>query len=361
MSSPLRIVRASAIPKLAAAIALAWLAVVPGAALATSSVASPHGALQLECTLCHGAKGWSPAQISKKFDHAKYGFRLEGAHRAASCLSCHKSLDFTKAEAQCASCHLDPHRGEFGTTCDRCHNARSFIDRATMTRMHQELRLPLIGMHLAADCQQCHVPTSPGKLQYVGLPAECQACHIAEYNAAKNPVHSTSGFSVECERCHRPMSWQGAVFDHAGTNFPLTGAHRSVPCASCHVGGVYAGTPTDCVACHQKDYDNTTNPNHGQLGFPTTCATCHNTTDWHDASFAQHDSEFFPIYSGAHKGRWTLCADCHTQPSNFTVFNCLGCHPHSDKAVTDGHHSGVSTYQYLSSECYRCHPQGRAG
>ena len=152
MSSPLRIVRASAIPKLAAAIALAWLAVVPGAALATSSVASPHGALQLECTLCHGAKGWSPAQISKKFDHAKYGFRLEGAHRAASCLSCHKSLDFTKAEPQCTSCHLDPHRGEFGTTCDRCHNARSFIDRATMTRMHQELRLPLIGMHLASDC-----------------------------------------------------------------------------------------------------------------------------------------------------------------------------------------------------------------
>ena len=157
------------------------------------------------------------------------------------------------------------------------------------------------------------------------------------------------------------MSWQGAVFDHAGTNFPLTGAHRSVPCASCHVDGVYAGTPTDCVACHQKDYDNTTNPNHGLLGFPTTCATCHNTTDWHDASFAQHDSQYFPIYSGAHKGRWTLCADCHTQPSNFTVFNCLGCHPHDDKATTDGHHSGVSGYQYLSSECYRCHPQGRAG
>src|SRR5512147_895557 len=133
----------------AAALALAWLSVSPDAARATSPVASPHGSLRAECSLCHGSKGWKPAQISKSFDHAAYGFRLEGAHRAADCLSCHKSLEFAKADPQCATCHLDPHRGEFGTTCERCHTTRNFLDRSAMTRMHQEPRLPLVGAHLA--------------------------------------------------------------------------------------------------------------------------------------------------------------------------------------------------------------------
>jgi hypothetical protein len=341
----------------AAALALAWLSALPGVASATSPVASPHGSLRAECSLCHGSKGWKPAQFAKSFDHGAYGFRLEGAHRATACLSCHKSLEFAKADPQCTSCHLDPHRGEFGATCERCHTARSFLDRAAMTKMHQETRLPLVGAHLAADCQQCHVARSAGRLQFVGLPAACQGCHMPEYNTARNPVHTTSGFSVECERCHRPLSWTGAAFDHAGTGFPLTGSHRTVACASCHVGGIYAGTSTACVSCHQNDYD-ATNPSHSSLGFPTTCATCHTTTNW-NANFTQHDSLYFPIYSGAHAGRWSVCADCHTQPSNYAVFNCLGCHPHDDKATTDGHHSGVSGYQYLSSACYSCHPQGR--
>ncbi|HET7903788.1 MAG TPA: hypothetical protein VFM17_04425, partial [Candidatus Eisenbacteria bacterium] len=116
------------------------LAAAPPAARASSPVASPHGSFQAECSLCHGAQGWSPARISSKFDHASYGFALDGAHRAADCKACHQSLDFARAETACASCHLDPHRGELGAACEQCHTPKSFLDRAAMTRRHQETR-----------------------------------------------------------------------------------------------------------------------------------------------------------------------------------------------------------------------------
>ena len=41
-------------------------------------------------------------------------------------------------------------------------------------------------------------------------------------------------------------------FDHVTTGWPLEGSHRSVDCASCHVGGIFQGTPRQCVACHSR-------------------------------------------------------------------------------------------------------------
>ncbi len=413
---------------------LALVAIVcaaPAPARATTPVTSPHGSLKAECSLCHGAKGWAPAEISKEFDHAAYGFGLEGAHRSAACTACHRSLEFAQAETACASCHLDPHRGELGVACEQCHTPRSFLDRAAMTRRHQETRFPLMGAHLAADCRHCHEPQQAGGLQFVALPSLCQSCHLSEYQAAKSPDHAGGGFSLQCESCHRPFRWDTASFDHAASGFPLTGAHRTTACTSCHVGGVYAGTSTDCfschqdayaaaanpnhalagystlceqchqtsawtpaafnhnttnfpltgahlgaacvschvgdvyagtgtacVSCHQSDYDATTSPIHSAAAFPVTCASCHTTSNW-NSNFLEHDSLYFPIYSGAHRGRWSDCAECHTQPSSFASFSCIGCHPHSDQQNTDGHHASVSSYQYLSAACYACHPQGR--
>lgn len=394
---------------------------------------NPHGKFKGECGDCHGAEGWKPAKIGRNFDHGKFGFPLTGAHAAASCQACHASLDFTRQEKLCASCHEDPHRGEMGSACERCHTARSFVDHAAMTRAHQMTHFPLTGAHAALDCESCHTPVSQGKLQYVGTRADCQSCHMAEYQAAKQPDHLAGGFPLDCQECHTPISWTTARFDHSKTAFPLTGAHLTAPCASCHGDGVYkgkstdcyschkanydatndpvhasagfstacatchnttswnsasfnhnatafpltgahatvacnqchgdgvyAGKPTDCYSCHKADYDATNNPAHAAATFPTTCASCHNTTSWAGATF-DHDTPYFPIYSGTHLGRWSACTDCHPVASNYASFNCLSCHPHSDKAQTDGNHTGVSGYVYDSNHCYSCHPRGRAG
>jgi hypothetical protein len=418
----------------------AVLLALPLAGLGAASLAAlkpkienPHGSFKGDCSLCHGSSGWTPAKISPKFNHAAYGFALTGAHATTKCTACHASLDFSQSRKLCVTCHEDPHRGEMGTDCSRCHSSRSFIDRAAMTRAHQSTSFPLTGSHAQLECETCHKTVAQGQMQFVGTRADCQSCHMDQYRSTKNPDHVAGGFPLECATCHSTLtwstknfdhnrtafpltgahrtaacmschgdgvykgkstdcyschksnydgttnpahaslgystacaschnttSWDGATFNHNTTPFPLTGAHVNVPCASCHIGGVYQGTSTDCYSCHKTDYDGTNNPAHAGAGFPTACVTCHNTTAWTGATF-NHDTPYFPIYSGTHNGRWSACSDCHTNPANYAVFTCLSCHPHSDQAQTDGNHSGVSGYHYDSASCYSCHPKGRAG
>ena len=92
--------------------------------------------------------------------------------------------------------------------------------------------------------------------------------------------------------------------------------------------------------------------------FSTDCTLCHNTTSFAGATYTQHDTLYFPIYSGKHLGRWSRCSDCHTNASNYGSFSCLGCHSAAD---TDPRHTGVSGYVYDSAACYSCHPRGSAG
>jgi hypothetical protein len=316
---------------------------------------NPHGSFQAECGLCHGASAWSPAQISPRFDHGRLGFELGGAHAAAACGACHGSLDFKQSATQCAGCHEDIHRGEMGVDCARCHTARSFIDRTAMSRAHQLTRFPLTGSHVMVDCESCHPGVAQGHLQFVNTRADCESCHLEDYRTAV-PDHSAGGFSLRCEMCHSTMTWSSARFDHNGTDFPLTGAHRTLSCQSCHGGGVYAGTNPDCASCHRTDYDQTTNPSHSAAGFPLECASCHSTSTWDGARF-DHDQAFFPIYSGAHRGRWQSCAECHTNPASYAQFTCFQCHEHN-QPDTDDHHQEVANYVYDSQACFTCHPRG---
>ena len=401
-----------------------------GSGQQVATVRNPHGRLQQPCANCHAPEGWVPARISASFDHAKSGFALTGAHIQTTCRSCHASLDFRGAPTECASCHRDVHRGELGADCARCHTPRSFLDRTRLARAHQETRFPLTGSHVAVDCERCHVPTAQGRLTFVNRATDCIECHRADYAAAQNPPHQSGGISTNCTQCHAPTlwtharfshagtafpltgahravacaqchgdnvyagkstlcaschqqdydgtadpphgaagfstdctqchttnGWPGARFDHAGTSFPLTGAHVTTACRDCHADGVYAGKPTTCVSCHQAAFDATTNPNHGAAQFSADCTSCHTTVTWTGARFTAHDAAYFPIYSGAHRGRWNSCQTCHTVATNYAQFTCTTCHGQQE---TNGHHSGVSGYSYTSTACYSCHPNGRA-
>lgn len=354
--------RRSAIrPARVAAIALV-LAPIVAISTASSSrsprAPDPHGTFRGECGDCHGPETWKPARISARFDHGRFGFPLEGAHAAASCMACHTSLDFRQEAQRCVGCHTDVHRGELGVDCARCHTARSFIDRAAMLRAHQASRFPLTGGHVALACEDCHRSVAPGHLQFVGREAECVSCHRADYQAARTPDHAAGGFSFDCADCHTSATWHAARFDHALTAFPLTGAHRGATCAACHGDGAYRGVPTACASCHQSDFDATTNPSHTALGFSTECQTCHSTTAWAGATF-DHDAQNFPIYSGVHARRWADCATCHVNRNDYRQFTCFSCHPHSDRTRTDEKHREVSGYAYDSQACYTCHPRGR--
>lgn len=64
---------------------------------------------------------------------------------------------------------------------------------------------------------------------------------------------------------------KNSAFDHARTNFPLTGKHKRVACENCHTKTLI-DTPRDCIACHKKD--------DVHRGRRPDCANCHTTNHW---------------------------------------------------------------------------------
>ncbi len=306
------------------------------------------------CESCHNTVQWQGAT----FDHSTTSFALTGSHTSVACASCHVNGQFSGLGTACVNCHQNDFNATtnpnhvsagFPTTCETCHNT---VQWQGATFDHSTTSFPLTGSHTTASCSSCHVNG-----QFSGLSTACVDCHRSDYQSATNPDHAGAGFPTTCESCHNTTQWAGAVFDHSATGFTLTGRHTTVECSSCHVGGVFSGTPTDCYSCHSTAYQSTANPNHIAAGFPTTCDTCHTTSQWEGATF-NHTS--FPITSGAHRQgqAWTTCLDCHPNQSNFVVFTCTtGCHPAN---TTNNHHSGVHNYVYNSVNCYSCHPRGRA-
>ncbi len=304
----------------------------------------PHAAagFATTCQTCHSTVNWSGAT----FNHTATGFALTGAHVSVPCSSCHVNNNYSLTDPTCKACHVPdynkttnpPHAAaSYPMDCMLCH---STVNWTSSTWNHSATGFPLTGAHTTILCTACHVNNN-----YSLTDPTCKACHMPDYNKTTTPPHTQAGFPTTCETCHTTASWAGAVFDHSKTIFPLTGAHITVPCTSCHVNNNYTTVPTDCYGCHAADYNGTNNPNHKGAGYPTTCATCHTTTTWAGATF---NHNFFRIPH--HNAQ---CTDCHINSANYVIFSCTAtCHA---KAQTDSHHGGVNGYTYTPTSCYTCH------
>ena len=322
-----------------------------------ATLAPNHATSQFsrECLSCHTTSAWKPAT----FNHNATAFPITGAHAPAACETCHKNGQFTGTTTVCYNCHI----GEFNETlapnhltsqfsheCLTCHSTAAW---KPSTFNHATTAFPLAGAHVAVTCVDCHK-----NAQYRGTATDCYTCHQTDFNGVADPNHPLNNFSHDCLSCHTMTAWTPATIDHSTTSFPLTGAHISAPCVSCHTGGRYAGTTTDCYQCHTADYVSAANPAHATANYPKACITCHGTTAWKPSTF--NHTPFFPIGAGdKHRpGRWVTCADCHTSPANFTIFSCITCHEHN-KTSMDDKHRGRNGYSYDSNACYKCHPTGR--
>ena len=315
-----------------------------------------------ECQQCHTTNpGWKPAEYR---DHDARSFPIySGRHQGEwnSCADCHPN-PAVYAEFTCISCHDhnktdmdDEHNGVQGYTysspeCLACHPTGS----AEETFNHASSGFPLTGAHSAAECAGCH---SAG---YAGTPTQCSGCHMPDYNQSVNPGHITLGLPTECNTCHTSdPGWAPATFAIHNNYYVLAGAHTAIgnQCADCHQGN-YNNTPNTCEGCHLDAYNQTSDPSHAAAQFPTTCGDCHTQSAWRPANW-DHDNQYFPIYSGKHDGEWNSCADCHTNPANYSVFTCTtACHPKPDM---DDEHNDVSGYAYNSAACFSCHPNGSGG
>ncbi|HPE76508.1 MAG TPA: hypothetical protein PLC80_10485, partial [Draconibacterium sp.] len=233
--------------------------------------------------------------------------------------------------------------------CLQCHNTSNWGD---YNFDHNATNFPLTGSHIATECSACHTSG------YAGTSTLCNSCHSKNYNESVNPNHLSLAISTNCEECHSTgPGWDPALFPTHNDYYALNGAHATVSgnCFLCHNGN-YTNTPNTCYVCHTSDYNNTKDPAHATAQFSTDCKSCHTENAWEPSTF-DHDNQYFPIYSGKHRGEWNSCVDCHTQPTNFAVFSCIDCHEHNKTEMDDKHHE-VSGYAYNSINCLTCHPKG---
>jgi hypothetical protein len=217
--------------------------------------------------------------MKHKFDHdKKTDFPLRGKHKNLSCTYCHKGdLDLEKKDnlkakkdklkTACIECHKkdDVHQGKQGKQCNDCHNEKGWRDNVFFD--HDLSSFPLIGMHAAVQCEECHLTSI-----YSSANSECNACHTGD------DVHKTR-LGTDCETCHNPNSWENWLFDHdKATRFKIDGAHEEVGCYDCHrtksKGKLKASR--DCIFCHRsQDIHN--------RQFGRQCGQCHSTKSFKNA------------------------------------------------------------------------------
>lgn len=151
-------------------------------------------------------------------------------------------------------------------------------------------------------------------------------------------------------------------FDHFQTGFPLTGMHARTECESCHVAGIFKGTPRQCKYCHSRathigitlpPMDTVHNMNQ-----QADCDTCHRTAaGWTSARF-----EHLGITSG--------CLRCHRaggagRPAPVDIIHrqapgaeCSNCHRSTDSFASGAllDHSGFAS----GCEAAGCHARDKA-
>ncbi len=301
------------------------------------------------CELCHKASDISFDQ--GRFDH-NATFKLTGIHATVDCASCHKNGAYQGTPRECVGCHradyertTNPNHIATGipTDCASCHSPSS--PTFSRTDFSHNSVFPLVGLHATQACASCHA-----KGVFAGTPRDCIGCHRADYQRTTSPNHAAAGYSSACESCHRPAdsSWRTGSFNHNSV-FQLVGLHAAQTCVTCHVNNVYAGTPRDCVGCHQKDYQRTTSPNHAAAGYSTACESCHRPTDssWKGGSF--NHASVFPLV-GLHATR--ACTGCHVNNVyKGTPRDCVGCHLSNYQKTTSPNHAAAG----YATTCDSCH------
>jgi hypothetical protein len=323
------------------------------------------------CATCHTTS--SAAFGTATWDHGTTGFALTGAHLTGTCVSCHIGNNYALGVTTCYTCHTADWNSTatlggsvpnhvtagFPQDCTVCHSTTNWT---TSTFNHATTTFgALTGAHLTTvTCAQCHTDSYKGT-----LPITCDGCHDPLYQSTTTiggsvPNHVTLAYPKTCDSCHTTTAWTGAVFNHATTGFPLTGAHINTACNLCHLTA--AVPPTDCYSCHTANWTSTQTlggliPNHvaaaliSSSGFSTTaCATCHNTTAWTGATFTHS------WFNQQHGNSGGVCSICHTNVNDYTVFQCTGCHGNNNAA--NFHHPNVGGYVYSSPACYSCHSRG---
>ena len=299
------------------------------------------GKYSTDCLQCHSenTNSWNAGLVNHDF------FPLTGGHNVG-CGLCHTGSKYTKIPTECNSCHnkqftaaLMPKHVEAGipVKCETCHTIAGW---KPSTFNHLTTGYELKDSHKSViQCADCH------KGNITSAQQGCISCHQLQYNNA--PDHKKVNYPTDCSKCHSQKNWVENSFNHANTNYPLTGAHKTAKCGSCHLTTLI-GTPTTCSTCHLPAYTTSQVPAHTTAGIPKDCFPCHTTTAWKPSSFS-HKTTGYEL-KGAHK-TIVQCSQCHKGNVISAPQVCSSCHQ-AQYDVAPGHK--VNGY---ATDCTKCHSQ----
>ncbi len=307
------------------------------------------GKFSHDCLSCHNLTGWKPSI----FQHSKTNFQLVGAHLSVDCASCHSNNKYSGLSQDCYSCHQkvftqttapNHKKGQFSHDCLTCHTINAW---KPATFDHNKTNFRLVGAHASVECSSCHTGGS-----FKAIQTDCYSCHGKDYVKTTLPNHVTGQLSHDCLTCHTNITWKPSTFDHNKTSFQLVGAHNTVDCASCHVGGKFKGLAKDCFGCHQKDFAKAIMPNHSVMQLSENCLNCHTNISWKPATFDHNKTNF--RLTGAHLA--APCASCHGGKQVKSISTeCFSCHQQEfTKAVKPNHSLGRFTH-----DCLTCHTNSK--
>jgi hypothetical protein len=302
----------------------------------TSCHKDPHSnKFGQNCRQCHSEESFHIIQGTEKFDHNRTDYKLEGKHLIVNCKACHKGkfTDPLKFD-RCTSCHADYHKSQFvkdgvSPDCSQCHNINGFKLFTYTVEQHNKGPFPLKEAHLAIPCYECHKKQDTWSFRRIGI--SCRDCHP---DIHQNYIDAKYYPDTGCISCHREARWSEITFDHANTQFALTGAHTDKSCRLCHfradnegkVQQVFKGLSQNCSNCHSDKH----RYQFGKNG-SANCTECHGTENWKASRF-DHNKTAFRL-DGKHIS--VPCAKCHKPQQEgsylFVIykikdFKCESCH-----------------------------------
>ena len=158
----------------------------------------------------------------------------------------------------------NPHGKKFSIDCKECHTVGDWSFKSIENGFSHDSDTDFLlkGSHSTVTCTDCH--------QTLDFKVENPACISCHQDVHLNSVGS------DCARCHNETAWQTLDIQniHEQNGFPLVGQHQAISCENCHVSDNnlrWDRIGNDCISCHQTDFLETENPNHGEAGFSTNC------------------------------------------------------------------------------------------
>ena len=214
-----------------------------------------------DCKDCHDENDFRSSGYSID-RHNESKFKLQGAHAATPCFTCHKKTEewkFSNLDTHCVSCHKNIHLNFISDKyipegkCETCHSVFSWEQ---VNFDHKATGFELKGKHKEKTCRDCHFKKNDNgtvEQRFNTLSGKCEDCHT-DIHQKQFSVNGTT----DCTLCHAFENWKAVRFNHDQTRFKLDGGHKGVECRKCHTekttGSItyiqYKNTQMQCSSCH---------------------------------------------------------------------------------------------------------------